>query len=157
MRYTGMRISDTAMLQASALNGNRVFLYTHKTGIPVQVPVPDFVANELTSVCPVAGYIFLRGESTRRPECAQAFLAIERGTVQSKDRKSRFLGRNSHERLLCFKLQESPNVSRVQQIAKQFLGALVLCEGSICCSSVQPSFLNDWPELLDQKFNYVAS
>jgi integrase/recombinase XerD len=69
MRYTGMRISDTAMLQASALNGNRIFLYTHKTGIPVQVPIPDFVANELASTRPVAGYIFLRGESTRLETC----------------------------------------------------------------------------------------
>src|SRR5262245_11272553 len=30
MRYTGMRISDTTRLQASALNEKKVFLYTHK-------------------------------------------------------------------------------------------------------------------------------
>ena len=69
MRYTGMRISDTAMFQATALNGNKVFLYTHKTGVPVYVPIPEFVANELASIRPVAGYLFLRGESTRLETC----------------------------------------------------------------------------------------
>jgi integrase/recombinase XerD len=69
MRYTGMRISDTAMLQASALNGNKVFLYTHKTGVPVYVPIPDYVANDLATIHPVGGYLFLRGESTRLETC----------------------------------------------------------------------------------------
>ena len=69
MRYTGMRISDTAMLQASALNGNKVFLYTQKTGVPVYVPIPGYVVNELASIRPVGGYLFLRGESTRLETC----------------------------------------------------------------------------------------
>ena len=69
MRYTGMRISDTAMLQATAVNGNKVFLYTHKTGVPVQVPIPDFVANDLASIRAAGGYLFLRGESTRLETC----------------------------------------------------------------------------------------
>lgn len=69
MRYTGMRISDTAMLQASALNGSKVFLYTHKTSVPVYVPIPDHVAHELTSIRPIGGYLFLRGESTRLETC----------------------------------------------------------------------------------------
>jgi integrase/recombinase XerD len=69
MRYTGMRISDTALLKASSLNANKVFLYTHKTGVPVQVPIPDFVANELASIKPVNGYLFLRGNSVRLDTC----------------------------------------------------------------------------------------
>jgi integrase len=69
MRYTGMRISDTAMLQASTINGNKVFLYTHKTGVPVYVPIPDFLANELASIRPAGGYLFLRGQSTRLETC----------------------------------------------------------------------------------------
>lgn len=69
MRYTGMRISDTAMLQATALNGNKVFLYTHKTSVPVYVPIPDYVANQLAAIRPVGGYLFLRGESTRLETC----------------------------------------------------------------------------------------
>lgn len=69
MRYTGMRISDTALLKSSAVNGNKIFLYTHKTGVPVQVPIPEFLANDLTSLRPVGGYLFLRGESTRLETC----------------------------------------------------------------------------------------
>lgn len=69
MRYTGMRISDTALLKATAVNGNKVFLYTHKTGVPVQVPIPEFLANDLASLRPVGGYLFLRGESTRLETC----------------------------------------------------------------------------------------
>jgi hypothetical protein len=53
------------MLQAGAVNGNKVFLCTHKTGVPVHVPIPDFVANEPASIRPAGGCLFLRGESTR--------------------------------------------------------------------------------------------
>ena len=69
MRYTGMRISDTSMLRPDALNGNRVFLYTQKTGVPVYVPIPDSLANRLTSLKPTGGYLFLRSESTRLDTC----------------------------------------------------------------------------------------
>ena len=69
MRYTGMRISDTALLKASCVNENKIFLYTHKTGVPVQVPIPEFLANELASMRRVGGYLFLRGESTRLETC----------------------------------------------------------------------------------------
>jgi integrase len=69
MRYTGMRISDTALLKASSVNGTKVFLYTQKTGVPVQVPIPEFVADELGSIKPVNGYLFLRGNSVRLDTC----------------------------------------------------------------------------------------
>jgi len=58
MRYTGMRISDTALLKASSVHESKIFLYTHKTGVPVQVPIPEFLANELASMRPVGGYAF---------------------------------------------------------------------------------------------------
>ncbi|MCC6589047.1 MAG: tyrosine-type recombinase/integrase [Bryobacterales bacterium] len=69
LRYTGMRISDAAMLRADSVNGNRVFLYTQKTGVPVHVPVPDSLTNLLAGIKPVGGYLFLRGESTRLDTC----------------------------------------------------------------------------------------
>lgn len=69
LRYTGMRISDAAMLRADGLRGNRVFLYTQKTGVPVYVPIPDSLTNLLAGLNPVAGYLFLRGESTRLDTC----------------------------------------------------------------------------------------
>jgi len=42
LRYTGMRISDAAMLRTSAVDGNRVFLYTQKTGTPYMSLSPRF-------------------------------------------------------------------------------------------------------------------
>jgi integrase len=64
-----MRISDTAMLQASALHENKVFLYAHKTGTPVYVPIPNFLASGLAAIHPIGSYLFLRGESTRMETC----------------------------------------------------------------------------------------
>jgi len=47
MRYTGMRISDAISLSVDRLAGNRLFLYTQKTGVPVHTIVPEFVATAL--------------------------------------------------------------------------------------------------------------
>jgi integrase len=73
LRHTGMRISDGAMLRTSAVQENRVFLYTHKTGVPVYVPIPDVLANLLKGSKPVAGYYFLRGQSTRLETCTDGW------------------------------------------------------------------------------------
>lgn len=69
LRYTGMRISDAAMLRTSSVDGNRVFLYAPKAGTPVYVPVPDVLTNVLHTTKPAGGYYFLRGESTRLDTC----------------------------------------------------------------------------------------
>jgi len=50
MRYSGLRISDTTMLAKESLDGNRLKLYTAKTGEPVSILVPGFVASTLRSV-----------------------------------------------------------------------------------------------------------
>jgi len=43
LRYSGMRISDVVSLTAERFVGNRLFLYTAKTGVPVHIVVPEFV------------------------------------------------------------------------------------------------------------------
>jgi integrase len=50
MRFSGLRISDTAILERSSLNGNELSLYTHKTGSSVRVPIPKIVAAALRKV-----------------------------------------------------------------------------------------------------------
>jgi integrase len=50
-RYSGLRISDAASCAVDRLSGNRLFLYTQKTGVPVQVPLPPFVVEALEA-CP---------------------------------------------------------------------------------------------------------
>ena len=71
MRYSGLRISDVVMLAAGKLHGNRLMLYTQKTGVPVFTVLPDFVVQELAA-CPRSNplYFFWTGngdrESTRK-------------------------------------------------------------------------------------------
>lgn len=47
MRYTGMRVSDAVTLTIDRLDGNRLFLYTQKTGVPVYTVLPDSVLRVL--------------------------------------------------------------------------------------------------------------
>jgi integrase/recombinase XerD len=47
MRYSGLRIGDTATLRRDRLKGNKLLLYQAKTGTPVYVPVPDVVVEAL--------------------------------------------------------------------------------------------------------------
>jgi integrase len=65
LRYSGMRIGDAATCAIDRLRGNRVFLYTQKTGVPVNVRLPDFVVDALNSMPPVSrGYFFWTGEGS---------------------------------------------------------------------------------------------
>ncbi len=50
MRYTGLRISDTTTLAKESVDGNRLKLYTAKTGELVSILLPGFVASTLRSV-----------------------------------------------------------------------------------------------------------
>jgi integrase len=50
-RYSGLRIGDAASCPEDRLVGNRLFLYTQKTGVPVYIPLPSFVVEALNS-CP---------------------------------------------------------------------------------------------------------
>jgi integrase/recombinase XerD len=53
MRYSGMRISDAVRLTKDRVNGDRLFLYTQKTGVPVYSVLPKFVAEALEKTPPV--------------------------------------------------------------------------------------------------------
>src|ERR1039458_8209878 len=50
-RYSAFRIGDAASCAVDRLSGNRLFLYTQKTGVPVYVPLPPFVVEALER-CP---------------------------------------------------------------------------------------------------------
>jgi integrase/recombinase XerD len=47
MRYSGLRISDTTMLARESVVGNRLKLYTAKTGEHVSIMLPEFVTTAL--------------------------------------------------------------------------------------------------------------
>jgi site-specific recombinase XerD len=45
MRYSGMRISDAVALTTDRLDGQGLFLYTQKTGVPVYTVLPDSIPH----------------------------------------------------------------------------------------------------------------
>ncbi len=47
LQHTGLRIRDCVTLRRDALKEGRIFIYAQKTGVPVYVPIPDFVVTEL--------------------------------------------------------------------------------------------------------------
>ena len=47
LRYSGMRIGDAVKLSTDQINGNKLFLYTQKSGVPVYTVLPDFVIRSL--------------------------------------------------------------------------------------------------------------
>lgn len=66
LRYTGLRIGDAVRLARDRVVGNRLFLYTQKTGVLVWVPLPDFVIEALNSFEPMnKTYFFWSGASSR--------------------------------------------------------------------------------------------
>ncbi len=64
LRYSGMRIGDCVKCSADRINGNRLFLYTQKTGVPVRCVLPDFVLRELAAAPKSSeGHFFWTGKS----------------------------------------------------------------------------------------------
>ena len=50
MRHSGLRISDTTILEVASLQGNKIRLYQAKTGEHVYVPIPHTVAAALKTI-----------------------------------------------------------------------------------------------------------
>ena len=66
LRYSGMRIGDTATCARDRLNGKRLLLYMQKTSEPVFVVLPQFVVDALDSMSPISErYFFWTGEGDR--------------------------------------------------------------------------------------------
>jgi integrase/recombinase XerD len=55
LRYSGLRISDVVSLNADRIKGNHLFLYAAKTGVPVNVILPDFVVEAVEAAPRVGG------------------------------------------------------------------------------------------------------
>jgi integrase/recombinase XerD len=58
LRYSGMRISDAVALNAERLKGNKLFLYTQKTGVPVYTVLPDSVVQALEATPRVTSKLY---------------------------------------------------------------------------------------------------
>jgi site-specific recombinase XerD len=64
LRYSGMRIGDAVQCGPDRLKGNKLFLYTQKTGVPVQCILPDFVVRDIEAAPKTSErFFFWSGES----------------------------------------------------------------------------------------------
>jgi integrase/recombinase XerD len=64
LRHSGLRIGDAVTLERNRVTGEKLFLYTAKTGTPVNCPLPDFVLTALEAIPKVSEkYFFWTGES----------------------------------------------------------------------------------------------
>jgi integrase/recombinase XerD len=58
LRYSGMRIGDAVNFSTDRLEGSRLFLYTQKTGVPVNTILPEFVLSALETTPKVTEKFF---------------------------------------------------------------------------------------------------
>jgi integrase len=64
LRYSGMRIGDVTQLSTERIRGNRIHVYTAKTGTRVDCVVPDFVIQAIeASPRSSSRFFFWTGES----------------------------------------------------------------------------------------------
>jgi integrase/recombinase XerD len=64
LRYSGMRIGDTVKCGVDRITGDKLFLYTQKTGTPVHCVLPPFVIRELEAAPKSSdGHFFWTGKS----------------------------------------------------------------------------------------------
>ena len=62
LRFAGLRIGDAVSLSVDRLSGDRLFLYTQKTGVPVNTVLPKFVVDALEAIPKVTDkYYFWNG------------------------------------------------------------------------------------------------
>lgn len=65
LRFSGVRIGDAVSLRPEMLDGNKLFLYTSKTGAPVHLILPEFVTEALRTMPRLSErYLFWTGNST---------------------------------------------------------------------------------------------
>jgi integrase/recombinase XerD len=62
LRYSGLRIRDAVTLPRNRVQGDKLFLFTAKTGTPVYCPLPPIVMNALNTI-PESPYYFWTGLS----------------------------------------------------------------------------------------------
>jgi integrase/recombinase XerD len=70
LRYSGLRIRDAATLSRDKLDGNKLLLYTQKTGQPVWLPLPKIVVDELRDMNPDGRYFFWSGNGLAKSTVA---------------------------------------------------------------------------------------
>jgi len=71
MRHSGLRIGDTIGLAEDRIKGNKLLLYTAKTGTPVYVPLPPVVMESLQKIGPATNDRFF-STGNAKPQTARS-------------------------------------------------------------------------------------
>ncbi len=66
LRYTGLRFTDGAKLSRDRINGDKLLLYTAKTGTPVNCPLPPALIDALAAIPEAGPYYFWTGKSASK-------------------------------------------------------------------------------------------
>lgn len=70
LRYSGLRIGDCVGLKKEHLDGDRLFLRTQKSGVPVFVPLPEEAVESLKAIRNGSEYFFWTGNGLRKSAIA---------------------------------------------------------------------------------------
>lgn len=66
LRHSGLRLGDAVTLERRRIQGDKLFLYTAKTGTPVFCPLPPFVVAALECIPATKGYFFWTGAGKKK-------------------------------------------------------------------------------------------
>ena len=70
LRWAGLRIGDAMELSTEKIDGNTIFLRMAKTKVPVRVPIPEFVIQELKALPTYGNYFFWKREGNSKVDTA---------------------------------------------------------------------------------------
>lgn len=75
LRYSGLRIGDAVSLSCDRIKGNRLFLYTQKTSVPVNLILPPVVLRALTEIPKVSTEYWFWSGSGKIESCSKHWQA----------------------------------------------------------------------------------
>jgi integrase/recombinase XerD len=78
LRWSGLRVADAVTLERSRLTGDRLFLYTQKTGTPVHLPLPPDVVSALGAIPNKSKYFFWTGNGQATTRVGNFQVALRR-------------------------------------------------------------------------------
>ncbi len=78
LRHSGLRIRDAVTLGRDRIEGDKLFLFTHKTGTPVWLPVPPSVTQALEAVPAAGPFYFWSGTSKAKSAVGDWQRALKR-------------------------------------------------------------------------------
>jgi integrase/recombinase XerD len=78
LRWSGLRIADAVTLKREKLAGDRLFIYTAKTGTPVHIPVPPEVTEALSAIPETSEYFCWNGHGKQVTRVANWEAALRR-------------------------------------------------------------------------------